>query len=419
MGAACAPSFAGLFLGYWERGVLGGDGPWGADHVQCWLRYIDDLFIIWQGTEKQLQDFMQQLNVNNFNIKLTYFASKNSINFLDINVSVDQDLFLQTDVFRKPTSTNSLLHARSSHPYRTIKAIPVGQFLGMRRICSSESKFQSQANDLCTRFLERGYSKKCIKAGYNRAKSCIRDELLRPKYKSIKKEQQIRFISTYNGQWQDMRACISKHWDVLKTDATLAKSLTDVPLMNSRRSKDLGDLLMSSHYVPVIDRSGPFFNSGGPTKGCFSCGNCIACKNIARATTFQSADGKKQFNIRQHITCKTTQVIYYATCTCPKIYVGLTSRRLGMRTREHVRDIVAAESEPEVSLLKTLPRHFRLFHNCNPKHLSVRGIEHVQCGIRGGDIKRLLAQKECRWIFTLGTMVPDGLNETTGYSSFL
>ncbi|CAJ0921105.1 unnamed protein product [Ranitomeya imitator] len=322
MGAACAPSFAGLFLGFWERGVFGGDGPRDVDHVQCWLRYIDDLFIIWQGTEIQLQDFMQQLNINNFNIKLTYFASKNSINFLDINISVDQDLFLQTDVYRKPTSTNSLLHARSSHPYSTIKAIPVGQFLRMRRICSSESKFQFQANDLRTRFLERGYAKQCIKAGYNRAKSCIRDELLRPKPKTTNRENQTRFISTYNGQWQDMRACISKHWDVLKTDATLAKNLTDVPLMTPRRSKNLGDLLMSSHYVPAIDRRGPFFNTGGPIKGCFSCGNCIACKNIVRATTFQSVDGTRQFNILQHITCKTTQVIYYATCTCPKTYIG-------------------------------------------------------------------------------------------------
>ncbi|CAJ0944426.1 unnamed protein product [Ranitomeya imitator] len=68
MGAACAPSFTNLFLRYLENEVFVEDGSRTADHVQCWLRYIDDLFIIWQGSEHQLQQFMQQLNCNRFNL---------------------------------------------------------------------------------------------------------------------------------------------------------------------------------------------------------------------------------------------------------------------------------------------------------------------------------------------------------------
>ncbi|KAM4043956.1 uncharacterized protein ACNLHF_014260 isoform 1-T2 [Anomaloglossus baeobatrachus] len=213
MGAACVPSYAGLFLGYWERLVFGDGGVEASAHVQCWYRFIDDILFVWQV--EQLDRFMGQLNKNKFNIKLTYKCSSRMIDFLDVKITVDDRGSIQTDVFRKDTSVNALLHASSAHNPSTIRAIPTGQFLRMKRICSSDNNFETQSSDLRARFLDRGYSNRTIKHGYHRARITPRAKLL---VQAPKKQEAydpvIRFIGTYNERWNTMRDIITKHWSV-------------------------------------------------------------------------------------------------------------------------------------------------------------------------------------------------------------
>ncbi|CAJ0964275.1 unnamed protein product [Ranitomeya imitator] len=55
-------------------------------------------------------------------------------------------------------------------------------------------------------------------------------------------------------------------------------------------------------------------------------------------------------------------------------YIGLTSRELKVRTREHVRDIRAARDIVDaeaLASLKTLPKHFRSFHESDPSGLKI------------------------------------------------
>ncbi|XP_073419118.1 uncharacterized protein [Dendrobates tinctorius] len=180
MGVTCAPSYANLFLGAWERNLFGDGGPRDASHVLCWYRFIDDILFLWDGGVDQLGNFMRSLNVNNYNIRLTYKCDDRVVDFLDVRLEIDIDRRIQTDVFRKPTSVNSLLHASSAHDPATVRAIPVGQFLRMRRICSTNDRFEKQAQDMSDRFLKRGYSRRCIKRGYDRARCTLRSGLLQP-----------------------------------------------------------------------------------------------------------------------------------------------------------------------------------------------------------------------------------------------
>ncbi|XP_077137950.1 uncharacterized protein LOC143804098 [Ranitomeya variabilis] len=103
-----------------------------------------------------------------------------SIKHEDGLTAVEQFLMMssQDDVFRKSTSTNSLLHFSSSHQSSLIWGIPVGQFLRMRQICSDEDSFEKQSTDLSMRFTERGYSSQSIERGYWRAKRTDRSKAL-------------------------------------------------------------------------------------------------------------------------------------------------------------------------------------------------------------------------------------------------
>lgn len=70
MGSPSAPSYANLYLGHWETTTVFGDTPTEeSDHVGLWARYIDDIFIIWQGSRDEFTAFADQLNVNTLGFK--------------------------------------------------------------------------------------------------------------------------------------------------------------------------------------------------------------------------------------------------------------------------------------------------------------------------------------------------------------
>lgn len=160
MGAPWAPSFACLHLGLWEEEVIY-SSPLYLGHSKLWLRYIDDIFMIWGGTPHQLNTFMQELNINDRNLRFTYTYHPNTISFLDLDISIQADR-LVTKIFCKKTAANTLLQASSHHPQTLIQVIQSGQFLRIRWNCSSDADFREEASELYTRFRERGYSHRSI-----------------------------------------------------------------------------------------------------------------------------------------------------------------------------------------------------------------------------------------------------------------
>lgn len=116
--------------------------------AQLWIHYIDCIFLIWQGSDTDLVEFVHDLNQNAKNIKLSLNYNHDSVEFLDTLIFQDQHGYLQSNMDRKSTSVNSLLHTSSSHPSSTKKGIVTGQFLQARWICSLDHLFLKQAQDL-------------------------------------------------------------------------------------------------------------------------------------------------------------------------------------------------------------------------------------------------------------------------------
>ena len=86
------------------------------DMEQCvlWLRYIDDLFLIWEGSEQPAKTFAGQLNDNALNLKFTCKISNKSTEFLDVLVEIPEGK-MNNSLYRKPRAGNTLTHALSSH----------------------------------------------------------------------------------------------------------------------------------------------------------------------------------------------------------------------------------------------------------------------------------------------------------------
>ncbi|OCT59707.1 hypothetical protein XELAEV_18000571mg [Xenopus laevis] len=250
--------------------------------ISLWLRFINDIILIWSGTQSDFFDFVNKLNINYINLKVTAEIQNDSINFLYIRIYRNHNQNLHTTVYRKETTTNSLLHADSQHPASTIRGIPTGQYLRIRRLCSTTNDFKIEAKKLYDRFKLRGCSHNCLKRAYQKALVANRTTLLAPRKweKQCKQEttNEIRIIGDYSKEHKQIMNILTKHWHILGQDRTLKETIGDCPIITFRRSKNLRDRLMWSHFTIPIKSTW----LSERTKGCYKCGKCLSCPFIEK-----------------------------------------------------------------------------------------------------------------------------------------
>ena len=144
MGTEMAPAYANLFLGFFEANALK-NAPF---QPHTWLRYIDDIFMIWTEGLDNLKIFIDYLNNIHSTIKFTSSHSTN-IPFLNVlNVSLTNDGNISTDLYTKPTDKHQHLLYSSCHPLHT--NIPFSLALRLRRICSTDATFHARTAQVVT-----------------------------------------------------------------------------------------------------------------------------------------------------------------------------------------------------------------------------------------------------------------------------
>ena len=148
-----APSFANLFFGLFETNPLNND-PY---KPHTWLRYTDDICVIWTEGLDKLRIFIDYLNSIHPTIKFTSSHSNSCIPFLDANVSLNNGI-IKTDLYSKPTDKHQHLLYSSCHPHHIKKAIPYSLALRLRPICSNDEAFNNRCNELTNYLVKRGYS---------------------------------------------------------------------------------------------------------------------------------------------------------------------------------------------------------------------------------------------------------------------
>uniref|UniRef100_A0A803JQE7 Reverse transcriptase domain-containing protein n=1 Tax=Xenopus tropicalis TaxID=8364 RepID=A0A803JQE7_XENTR len=416
MGAKFAPSYANLYMGWWEEShIFGGDSPF-LSHVVVYKRYVDDLIFIWKDTESTFSQFVDHLNNNELNLKFTSNFSSTNITFLDLELR-GFGTHIETDTYRKPCSGNSLLRADSCHPSHLFKGIPLGQFLRLRRNCSTDEAFVKQACLLRDRFLERGYTMNLLIPAFANSLCKSRldlltrksmDRLITQKNKRITKKQSVSnfnvpiFITTYSRQFYEIKNVIQKFLPVLYNDSQLASVLKNGCKFVTRRAPTLGNVLS-----PTILKSKSAKSTWLTTCGTYRCGarRCITCTHVNCSVEFVSSVTHRTFKMRFYANCNTHHVVYLLTCArCSIQYVGCTIRSLKCRMREHIGHIVAKNGNSPVS------RHFINCCNGDDSLLQIQVIDRILPDERDSDLWTRLLRAEVKWIFLLGTRHPHGLN---------
>ncbi|MEE6523881.1 hypothetical protein FKM82_022987 [Ascaphus truei] len=306
----------------------------------------------------------------------------------------------------KSTATNSLLLAQSQHPRSLVAGIPIGQYLRLRRNCSTIEEFTTQSKELRSRFLNRGYSIKTLNKAYHRALHSDRASLLSSNKEKVQ-DKTIRVIGTFNKRWWAIKQIFARHWHLLQADDDLAKVIGPRPIITSRRSRNLRDSLVNSHFQRA--RTTTWLS---PVKGMYRCQGCKACRHINVGKTFANHDNTSQFCVDSFINCRTTNVIYFITCNCGKRYVGKTTRQLRRRVLEHINSI-------KHSAETSVARHVTQCHDGDINAIKFMGIYQLKCPMRGGNTDQSLLRIEAEWIYKLKTRSPNGLNEGFTFTPFI
>ena len=159
MGTNAAVSLANLYLDELDHCI--NKDP----KIVYYRRFIDDIFLIYRDSVKELQT--QHTTWNNIipKINLELKSSHNTIDFLDITIFVHEGK-LQYCTFQKSINNYMYLPSFSCHPLSTIRGFLKGEFTRYKRTNSNNTNFDLMISKFTSRLLERGYTKHFITQTY-------------------------------------------------------------------------------------------------------------------------------------------------------------------------------------------------------------------------------------------------------------
>lgn len=369
MGKKFAPAYANIFMANWEEGAF----------AKCkktpeqYLRYLDDIWGIWTGSDSEFQEFVDVLNSHDPSITLKTEMNKVSIDFLDTTVFKGPDFVnshkLDIKVFFKTTDTHALLHRDSFHPKHTFRGIVKSQLLRFKRICTREEDFRETVRVLFRALRLRGYSRPflrhCLKT-FQENKQKDRGEL-------------IPLVTTFSSNSIFFNKKLKNNFDTVmgQTDIMSRSSVISA----YKRNRNLLDLLVQAK-LPSLRTEKPQMLEA----------------QFTRPRFVKNARGNIYFEIKQRFSTHTKNCVYLIFCSkCGIKYVGETGNDLSTRMTRH-RYCIRHKKELDTPLVRHFVKH-------DFKSLRIAGLEKNKFWT-----ERERKKRERHWIYSLGTREPWGLN---------
>ena len=398
MGTRVAPTYANIFMSEFET-----------KHVytyhkqpELWVRYIDDVFMLWLFGQTELEKFLEHLNSAQEGITFTMEWSRLQVPFLDTRVLYKPEIGLHTDLYTKPTDTHSYLRFGSCHPPHIKTGLPYSQFLRLRRICSDIKAFYTHALKMARDFCSRGYPQNLIMEALLRAMKQDRNVLLQDKTdtQDLATEECIAlyFITEYNPSNPPIRDMLEKFWPILGRSSSTRPLITAKIVYGNRRPKNLKDSLMNAKLPPgpdIVIRDPPSCKSGD---------RCRHCPKINRSGFIYSNTTKRKFKCIFNGCCQSKNLIYCISCLhCGSQYVGQTKTSLMTRINNHRSTIRTGKDLP-------LPNHMKSHNDITDPKISVHILQYIKSDPDSAEAKESRDMAERDWMARLNSLVPNGMN---------
>ena len=255
MGSHSAPSYADNFMARKIDKQIQKH-----EMIKFLKRFLDDLFLIFQGSTKELHLFLEEINKIHPSIQFTMEHTeleseteqekcpckpKKEISFLDTSCSIVNGK-IEIDLFRKETNKNQYLLLSSCHPKSVTKNIPFSLGLRIVRICTRKETRDKRLHELKSLLMQRGYNEQSVDRSIAKAKQVPRHQALK---KRIKKEAEKRpvFAIHFDPRMPSVTNIISKHWRAMRVqDQYLSEVFKEPPLTAYKRQKNIKDHLIKA-----------------------------------------------------------------------------------------------------------------------------------------------------------------------------
>ena len=321
---------------------------------------------------------------------------RQTLDYLDLRMWVDEDGHLQTDLFRKPNQKVQYLLPDSAHPRHCFPGIAKGLMVRVVRICSRQEDRDKRLEELKFMLRSRGYSHQLLEETLTWARGLDRNQLLKKVVRGPG-EDRVRYIVTYDPRLPAIPAILSQSWHTMvRRDPRLLRIFQKPPQACYRRGPNLASHLLRAK-LPVLTgntRAATGARLVGVRRCCGTGARqqCRLCPHLGAASSPRGVVTEGKINhtgdtiqIQDNITCTTRSVLYLLSCNrrgCGKQYLGQTGRAAYERYTEH------EDSATNQATTTTVGEHFQL-----PGHTTANmemiPFEHV----RGGRAVREVREK--------------------------
>ena len=82
-------NMAEIFMNNFENRILKSIKFWGM--IKHWASYVDDILIVWSGTDRKVDLFLKETNAMHMDIKFTVKKGNKTIIYLDLTHTVNSE----------------------------------------------------------------------------------------------------------------------------------------------------------------------------------------------------------------------------------------------------------------------------------------------------------------------------------------
>jgi len=255
MGTNSMPPAAQLYLAIMWEGVI--KSNIGSAFPKVFRRYIDDGFVIFEGSKDELLAFVNVLNNTLPNIKITYAFSQFQVDFLDLVVYKctedalgvpDGKVRLKVKTHQKVLNKYLYIPFTSFHHPGVFKSFLRAELIRYVVTNSDEHWFDCMVRKFTHRPLQRGYPKQLITNVASKVSHAERHKYLSYKHGKTANTDKCVMVVPYAQLVPEMRLQQLLLAEYMKGGEALRACLPSRPIVAFTKNRNLGSMLVKASH---------------------------------------------------------------------------------------------------------------------------------------------------------------------------
>ncbi|XP_072152535.1 uncharacterized protein [Bemisia tabaci] len=181
MGGPISPIMADIFMDKYDHRICTSN-KW-ASKILCYFRYMDDIFAVWLGTDRELSIFHNEINDLHPNLRFKLEVGGKTLNFLDLTIRVENRK-IKFGIYRKQCFTDAIIPNNSYHPWPQKMAGFHSMLNRLTTIPLEKEEYERELTTILNIATNNGYQKRDIFHLLHRKQQEKRDRMIYGKIKT-------------------------------------------------------------------------------------------------------------------------------------------------------------------------------------------------------------------------------------------